>query len=286
MLCTLCPHRCGVNRAEREGRCHSGPRPVVAKAMAHMWEEPPISGARGSGTVFFCGCNMSCAFCQNHRISRDGRGEGLSCEALCDVFLRLAQSGVHNINLVSAGHFLPEVAKAVAKAKAAGIGIPFVYNTNAYELPEALAQLQGLIDVYLPDLKYVSEEAARLYSGAPNYFDVAGRAILEMRRQAPRNEEQDGVLKRGVLIRHLVLPGLRRDSMAALDWIARECPDTPVSLMAQYTPADRASEHPSINRRVTTFEYESVLAHFHSLGLRQGYMQNRRAAVSDYTPEF
>jgi len=287
MTCNLCPRQCGVVRDTLLGFCHTGPNPVVAKTFVHMWEEPPISGTRGSGTVFFSGCNMRCVYCQNHAISRGGTGEEVSPSRLADIFFELAGQGVHNINLVTPAHVLPAIADAIETAKKRGFPLPFVYNTNAYETVEALRRLDGLIDVYLPDLKYIDDEAARRWSNAPGYFDVAARAILEMARQVgPAAFDEDGLLCRGLMIRHLILPGRRKDAMQILDWIAAHVPDAYVSLMSQYFPADRAREYPELNRRVTTFEYQSVADYFVKLGLKNGYMQDARSATADYVPDF
>lgn len=253
----------------------------------HQWEEPPISGSRGSGVVFFGGCNLRCVYCQNHKISRKPSGRAVAPPQLAALFLELAAAGAHNINLVSAMHFVPQVAEAIALARTQGLKLPVVYNTNAYEKPETLRLLEGLVDIYLPDLKYFDDTYAVAYSGAPDYFEKAAAAILEMWRQvggALFNSE--GLLRRGLMIRHLVLPGLRQDSMRILDWIADRLPDAHVSLMAQYFPAAKAAQVPALNRRVTTFEYHSVVDHFWEIGLKNGFSQRRDAAVEDFVPNF
>jgi len=287
MTCDLCPRNCGVDRDIQQGFCQTGLNPVVAKACVHNWEEPPISGTRGSGTVFFAGCNLRCVFCQNHAISRGKVGRIVTPALLADVFFELADKGVHNINLVTPSHILPAVADAVGQAKKRGLTLPFVYNTNAYETVGALRRMDGLIDIYLPDLKYCDDEAARRYSDAPGYFDIATKAILEMVRQNSQAVfDDDGVMRRGLIIRHLVLPGRRKDAMRILDWIADHVPDAYVSLMAQYFPAYRAYEFQEINRRVTTFEYQSVVQYFTGLGLKNGFMQDAKSAVPDYVPDW
>lgn len=238
--------------------------------------------------MFFSHCNLRCVFCQNHDISRGGFGKDLAVPGLAQVFLRLAQKGPHNINLVTPAHFLPQVAWAIHLARAQGLAIPIVYNTNAYELPESLVRLEGLVDVYLPDLKYRSERAAGRYSSAPDYFARATRAILEMYRQVgPARFSPDGLMTRGVLIRHLVLPGHTDDSKQVLDWIRESLPgDIYVSVMSQYVPVHLAEHFPEINRRLTDGEYEEVLDHFDEIGLENGFMQHLSSQDSSFTPEF
>jgi len=287
--CRLCPRGCGRNRLAGEvGFCGAGALPRVALASLHYWEEPCVSGTRGSGTVFFSHCNLRCVFCQNHVISHGGFGKDITVPELAQVFLRLARKGAHNINLVSPAHFLPQVAWAVHLARDQGLTIPVVYNTNAYELPESLMLLEGLVDVYLPDIKYCSSEAASRYSSARDYFTRATRAILEMHRQVgPARFSADGIMTRGVLIRHLVLPGLVPDSKRVLDWIRANLPsDTYVSVMSQYVPMHLAAKHPEINRRLTSREYEEVLDYFDDIGLQNGFMQDPSSQDSSFTPRF
>lgn len=252
-----------------------------------MWEEPPISGTNGSGIVFFTGCNLRCVFCQNYKISQEHIGKEISVPQLAELFFQLAEQGVHNINLVTPTHIIPQIATAIKIAKNSGLKLPFVYNTNGYENVQSLQLLDGLIDIYLPDIKYYDDEVALLYSNAKNYFDIAAKAVLEMNRQVGASRiAEDGMMYRGLIIRHLVLPGLRKDSMRILDWVAEHLPDAYVSLMAQYMPAHRAQEFQELNRRVTTFEYRSVVEYFFKIGLTNGFMQNRSAAVAEYIPDF
>ncbi len=287
MDCKLCPHACGADRITTRGLCHELLDPRVSKSMAHMWEEPPISGNNGSGAVFFTGCNLRCAFCQNHKISQENMGEVVSIEQLAEIFLELQSSGVHNINLVTPTHFVPQIAKSLELSKKNGLTSPIVYNSNGYELVETLKILDGLVDIYLPDLKYFDNEAAMRYSNAENYFNYASKAILEMQRQQPQAEfDNDGIMRRGLIIRHLVLPKLRHDSMRILDWIAENAPTAYVSLMAQYVPLHKSADFPEINRRITTFEYNSVVDYFFSIGLTNGFVQERKAATTDYIPDF
>lgn len=285
MICSLCPRRCGAARTETAGSgvCGEGTLPRIARAALHRWEEPCISGTRGSGAVFFSGCALRCAFCQNEAISRGGCGEAVSIRRLADIFRELEDQGAHNINLVTAAHFVPAVLDALELYRP---GIPLVYNSSGYESMETLRLLDGVIDVYLPDYKYIDPAMARLLSGAADYPDVAWAAITEMRRQTGKAVYDDqGMMTRGTLIRHLLLPGLTGDAMRILTRIRDELPDTPVSLMGQYMPCGRAREIPGMNRRVTKREYDRVKAHMQMIGL-DGYRQELEAASGDYVPAF
>ncbi|NPV53010.1 MAG: radical SAM protein [Firmicutes bacterium] len=287
--CRLCPRRCRADRASGEmGFCGAGILPRVARAALHHWEEPCVSGTRGSGTVFFSRCNMRCVFCQNHRISHGGFGKEIAAGELAGIFLRLQARGAHNINLVSPTPFIPQITEALLAARAGGLTIPVVYNTNAYELPDALRLLDGLVDIYLPDLKYASDELAVRYSAAPRYFEFATQAILEMLRQVgPPQFDEHGLVTRGLIVRHLVLPGQVGDSRRVLDWIRANLPlEVYVSVMSQYTPMFRAKSHPELNRRLTREEYDDVLDHFVSIGLENGYMQEESSAREDFVPDF
>ncbi|MDY5349309.1 MAG: radical SAM protein [Candidatus Ventricola sp.] len=285
MICSLCPRRCGAARTETAGSgvCGEGTLPRIARAALHRWEEPCISGTRGSGAVFFSGCALRCAFCQNEAISRGGCGEAVSIRRLADIFRELEDQGAHNINLVTAAHFIPAVLDALELYRP---GIPLVYNSSGYESMETLRLLDGVIDVYLPDYKYIDPAMARLLSGAADYPDVAWAAITEMRRQTGKAVYDDqGMMTRGTLIRHLLLPGLTGDAMRILTRIRDELPDTPVSLMGQYVPCGRAREIPGMNRRVTKREYDRVKAHMQMIGL-DGYRQELEAASGEYVPDF
>lgn len=285
MICSLCPRRCGAARTETAGSgvCGEGTLPRIARAALHRWEEPCISGTRGSGAVFFSGCALRCAFCQNEAISRGGCGEAVSIRRLADIFRELEEQGAHNINLVTAAHFIPAVLDALELYRP---GIPLVYNSSGYESMEALRLLDGVIDVYLPDYKYIDPAMARLLSGAADYPDVAWAAITEMRRQTGKAVYDDqGMMTRGTLIRHLLLPGLTGDAMRILTRIRDDLPDTPVSLMGQYVPCGRARDIPGMNRRVTKREYDRVKAHMQMIGL-DGYRQELEAASGDYVPAF
>lgn len=284
--CEVCPRRCGVTREAETGSgfCGMGADPVVARAALHFWEEPCLSGTRGSGAVFFTGCSLGCAFCQNYEISAERKaGRRLTPEELSGVFRRLAGQGAHNINLVTATHFAPAVAEALRLWKPP---VPVVYNCGGYETVETLRMLGGLVDIYLPDLKYADPALAGRLSGAEDYVEASRAAVLEMARQTgPAEYDSDGIMLRGTLIRHLMLPGHTRDSMAVLDWVAANLPGVPVSLMAQYVPCGKAARFPEINRRVTAREYEKVQEHLFSLNL-DGYVQERKSARKNFIPPF
>lgn len=285
--CTMCPRRCGVRREASSGSgfCRMGADPVVARAALHFWEEPCISGTRGSGTVFFTGCSLQCVFCQNYAISTQRQvGKSVTVRQLADIFDRLAEKGAHNINLVNPTHFALPVAQALRLRKSR---IPVVYNSGGYERVETLKTLEGLIDIYLPDDKYADNALAEKYSGVPDYVETAEAAIAEMVRQTgPAQYDAEGLMTCGTLVRHLILPGNTRNSIAVLDRLCQILPEgVPVSLMAQYFPCGRASEFPEINRKITAREYEKVQDYLFSLNL-DGYVQERKSASKNYVPPF
>ena len=287
--CRVCPRQCGIDRtAGKTGFCRAPYLPKVALVSRHDWEEPPISGTKGSGTIFFSHCNLNCVFCQNHDISQDGFGQEISVERLAEIFLEQQERGFHNINLVSAVQFIPQVAKALAMAKTKGLSIPVVYNSNGYESLEGLKLLEGLVDVYLPDFKYWDDALGLEYSRCPHYRETAAAAILEMRRQVGKDIlDENGIMRKGIIIRHLVLPNHYKDSFQVLDWIRNHLgEETFVSLMSQYTPMHKAKEIKALSRKLTTFEYDKVVDHFFEIGLKNGFMQKRTSATSDYTPIF
>jgi putative pyruvate formate lyase activating enzyme len=257
--------------------------------MLHMWEEPPISGTNGSGAVFFAGCNLRCVFCQNHEISRTSAGEAVTAAGLVDIFNRLSAQGAHNINLITASHFTPIAADAIRQAKENGFALPFVWNSSGYETVDSLKMLDGLVDVYLPDFKYFDDDYAVRYSGAPGYHGIAVAAIKEMFRQTGTCvTDAEGLIKKGTIVRCLLLPGLRKDCMNLLSWLAENTPGVKVSLLRQYIPclsAQGKRDFPEINRRVTTFEYDSVVRRCGELGL-EGYVQGKDAASEGYIPGF
>ncbi len=284
MKCNLCPRACGVDRSVSVGYCGATQNAVVAKTTLHFFEEPPISGARGSGAVFFSGCNLRCRFCQNGEISKQHKGESLSSDQLLARFLDLQEQGAHNINLVTATPHLETVIPALQAFRKQS-SLPVVYNCGGYESVDALKRLEGLVDVYLPDFKYVSPILSSQFSDAPDYFEVACAAIEEMTRQSSVWVEEDGLVKRGVLIRHLVLPSHADDSIAVLREIAARFPKARVSVMSQYTPCFNDGKYKELNRRLTTYEYGKVLTVVEELGL-DGFCQDRSSSTAKYTPDF
>ena len=283
--CNLCPRECGADRTKKAGACGAGEKMRVAKIMKHYFEEPPISGTKGSGAIFFAGCNLGCVYCQNAEISHGAKsGEEYSPERLAAAALNLQESGVHNINLVTAAHFLPQVAEFLRIAKPK-LKIPVVYNSSGYEKAEALRALDSLVDVYLPDFKYISADAARRYSAAPDYPEIAEKAIAEMVRQTGEYSERDGLAVRGTVIRHLVLPSLSQDGVKIMQRIAELYKGVRVSVMSQYTPEFCDGKYKEICRKITTMEYNRVLAAARECGL-DGFMQSRESATSEYTPEW
>lgn len=286
--CLLCPRACGADRAHgKTGVCGMPDTLYVSRIAPHLWEEPPISGSRGSGTIFFTGCNLRCVFCQNRTISREGVGHPMTEEALAERMLALQEQGVHNINLVTPTHYTARLARLLEKVKPL-LRIPVVWNSSGYESVETLRMVEGLVDLYLPDFKYISPELSSAYSAAPDYADRATEAVLEMYRQVGKYREVNGLAQKGVILRHLVLPGCRADSMAVLRHIASILPpdEIRVSVMRQYTP-DFAHDcpHKNLHRRVTEFEYTSVLDEAARLGL-EGFSQGKDAADKAFTPAF
>jgi putative pyruvate formate lyase activating enzyme len=287
--CHLCPRQCGADRTKgATGFCRAPAVPKVARTMLHHWEEPCISGSRGSGAVFFSHCNLKCVYCQNYPISQQGRGRELAVAALAAIFLDLQKQGAHNLNLVSPTPYLPSIAAALTLAKKDGLSLPVIYNTNGYELPASLKYLEGLVDIYLPDFKYYSNAVSAELSGINDYFEKATTAILTMFHQVGVPQfNPDELITRGLLIRHLVLPNHLEESKRILDWISRNLPPAIyLSLMAQYYPAYQASRHPKINRLLTQAEYDTVVDYSWDLGLKNGFTQEISAADSRYTPEF
>lgn len=285
--CFLCPRKCGTDRSIQRGLCGAEALPRVAKIMLHQWEEPFISGTRGSGTVFFSGCNLGCVYCQNHTIRDGGIGDVYDADALATAYLALQQQGAHNINLVTAAPYVPDVVQSLRLAKAQGLTIPVVYNSSGYECVEAIRSLEGLVDIYLPDWKYVSPLLSKKFSNAADYTEVASAAIVEMHRQVGDLVlDEDGLATRGLVIRHLILPGCADDSRKVLDEIVSRLPAaTHVSLMSQYTPQVYTTEFP-LNRRITQREYDRVISYALSVGLHNILIQERDSAQSLYTPQF
>ena len=289
--CALCPRRCGADRAAGQaGCCGAAGTLKVARAALHFWEEPCISGTRGSGTVFFSGCALKCCYCQNYPISAESFGREITVERLAEIFLELQGQGAHNINLVTPGQWQPWIIAALDKARADGLRLPIVCNTGGYETAESVARWQGYIDIWLADLKYVSPALSAQLSAAPDYFAVAKTAVEAMMAQAGRPVcDAEGMMRRGVILRHLALPGHIDDSFAVLDQMAAWNDADPgcfiPSLMSQYTPFYRAAEQ-GIGRRITTYEYRRVVNYAVDKGLAAGYMQQRSSAKEEYTPAF
>lgn len=284
--CRLCPRKCGVNRYINKGFCGTDAEILSAMASLHQWEEPCISYRNGAGTVFFSGCNLHCCYCQNNRISNELFGKKLSIAGLSDIFLSLQDKGADNIELVTPTHFVPSIIKALDRVRHK-LEIPVIYNTGGYELTETVESLNGYIDIYMPDIKYFSSEVSARYSNAPDYFEYASSAVLSMIKQVgkPVYNEQGGLIK-GVIIRHMVLPSHRHDSMKIMDWIAENIPDALVSIMNQYTPFDFTDEKFSeIKRRVTRMEYNSVVKHAVNLGIK-GFTQQASSSSEKYVPDF
>lgn len=284
--CALCPRECGANRFVAAGACGGGAQARVNLHRLHFWEEPVLSGTRGSGTIFFSNCTMRCAYCQNFRISQEGSGTGRTLEEIASMMLDLQNAGAHNVNLVTASHFTPQAASALRLARERGLRIPVVWNSNGYEKPETLRLLDGLVDIYLPDFRYFNPEVALRYSAAPDYPVWAQKAIAEMYRQAGHMEIDDGIATKGLMIRLLVLPGHAGEVRKILSWIRDAIgAGTWVSLMGQYYPVYRAQEFPEINRHVTEEEYGRCLGYLDELGFENGFAQEV-GSCADYTPEF
>jgi len=288
--CECCPRRCGVNRLEGEtGFCRIGGEAQISYAGLHFGEEPPISGTRGSGTIFFAGCNLRCVFCQNHQISQEflpSRMQTLTADDLAAEMLHLERAGAHNINLVSPSHVVFQAADAIVAARSRGLAIPIVYNSNGYDSVDSLRQVRGLIDIYMPDIKYLSNDLARRYSGAADYADIIPGVLREMLQQVGHLEtDNDGVARRGLLVRHLVLPGCVDDSRKCLALLAELSPATHVSIMSQYSPQFRASKYPEINRPLTAREYDEVTDYALELGLDNALTQELDSRHR-YLPDF
>lgn len=284
MICNLCPRKCNVNRDLKSGFCGVSNTLKVARAQLHFWEEPIISGTNGSGTIFFSGCNLKCVYCQNYNISKENFGKDITTQRLAEIFKELENAGAHNINLVTPSHYVKQIVEALNIYKPK---IPVVYNTSGYDSVEELKMLEGYVDVYLTDLKYYSSELSQKYSSAKNYFEVCSLAIKEMIRQQPKNVMENGLIKKGVIIRHMVLPNCIDDSFKVLEWIKNNLgEDVIVSVMGQYTPYFNASKFPEINRKLKPVEYKLVINYFNKLGLKNGFMQSLDSADENYIPPF
>ena len=287
MICALCPRGCGAERTETAGKgyCRMPERPVLARAALHHWEEPPISGARGSGAIFFSGCSLGCVFCQNEKISHQDFGRATTLDRLREICRSLIAQGAHNLNFVNPTHYAHVLSTLLEDWRPP---VPVVFNTGGYDKVDTLRTLEGKIDIYLPDLKYLDGDTAGRYSAAPNYPEAAQEAIREMVRQTgPCRFDDDGLLSRGTIIRHLILPGQLNQAKAVMDWVAREFPAGTVlfSLMSQYTPWGDLSAIPELNRRLRPGEMRAAQEYMENLGL-SGFTQERTSAREEYTPPF
>ena len=288
MKCSLCPRMCNVDREITTGYCGVKKTLRVARAALHFWEEPCISGEEGSGAVFFTGCNLRCVFCQNFQIARAEQGKEITVERLSEIFLELQEQKANNINLVTATHYVPQVVEALKIAKEKGLHIPVVYNCGGYETVETLKLLEGLVDIYLPDFKYVDHDRAKRYSRAEDYPEAAKKALAEMVRQQPEAEfDERGIMKKGVIVRHLMLPGGIKDSKAVVKYLYETYGNHIfISLMNQYTPLPHVAEYPEINRKVKKFEYDRLVDYAISLGVENGFIQEGETAEESFIPAF
>lgn len=286
--CSLCPRMCNIDREVTTGYCGVKQTLRVARAALHFWEEPCISGEEGSGAVFFTGCNLRCVFCQNYQIARAEQGKEITVERLSAIFLELQEKKANNINLVTATHYVPQVVEALKLAKSQGLHIPVVYNCGGYETVETLKLLEGLVDIYLPDFKYVDSERAKRYSHAENYPEAAKTALAEMVRQQPRAEfDERGMMKKGVIVRHLMLPGGIKDSKAVVKYLYETYGNQIfVSLMNQYTPLPHVADYPEINRKLKKFEYDRLVDYAIALGVENGFIQEGETAEESFIPAF
>ncbi len=286
-ICSVCPRQCHALRTEASGHglCSMGSLPIVAKAMLHMWEEPCISGERGSGTVFFSGCVLNCAYCQNQDISLRRHGKMISVQRLREIYEELMTQGAHNINLVNPTHF----SEAILESLEGNLPVPVVYNTGGYDSIDTLRRFEGKIQIYLPDMKYALSESAARYSAAADYPETAKKAIMEMFRQTgPYVLDPDGLLKRGVVIRHLILPENLENTFRVIDWVADTFSrgDILFSLMSQFTPCGDLSKHPELSRRLTQEEYDTAVGYLEDSGIEDGFFQELSSAKEEYIPDF
>lgn len=283
MICNMCPRRCGVNRQDKQGFCSSPEEFRVARAALHFWEEPCISGKRGSGTVFFSGCNLKCVYCQNSEISIQNKGTAVSSDKLIEIFEKLIAEGAENINLVNPTHYAVQLKELFEKWHCP---VPIVYNSSGYESVETLKMLSRIVDIYLPDFKYIRGDKAKRYSRAQDYPDVAKAAIAEMLRQQPQCVFENGIMKKGVIIRHLILPANTNSSIEIIDYFKTNFQGAYLSLMAQYTPCTALSEYPEISRKITEREYKKVLDYAFLSGLENVFVQELSSADEVYIPPF
>ena len=287
-VCNICPRNCNVDRSEKTGFCSMTDTVKISRAALHMWEEPCISGEKGSGTVFFSGCNMKCVFCQNKDISTGGFGKEITVERLSDIFLELQGKGALNINLVTPTHYTLQIIDAVKMARVKGLKLPIVYNTSSYEKVETIKMLEGIVDVWLPDFKYMDNAVAQKYSKAADYVNCATAAIDEMVRQQPECVfDDDGIIRKGVIVRHLVLPGQVQGAKDAVEYLYNRYGDNIfISIMSQYTPCTDLSAYPEINRKLTQQEYDDVVDYAVKIGVENGFLQEGESASESFIPPF
>ena len=286
-MCELCPRRCRVDRAKTLGFCGAGEKLRVALVSLHKWEEPCLVGKNGAGTIFFSHCNLKCVYCQNFSISHEGFGKEISIERLAEIFIEQQSRGAANIELVTPTHYIDKICAAIDLAKARGLTLPIVWNSNAYENLETLELLRGRVDIFLPDLKYFDDEPAKTFSNAPNYFAIASAAIKKMFELVGSPKFDGDKMIRGVIVRHLVLPNFRRDSIKIVEWLYKTFGDEIfISLMNQYTPVFRAGEFKKISRALTTFEYQSVVERATELGIKNCFIQIGKTADKNFIPNF
>ncbi len=285
MKCTICPRECGADRKKEKGYCGVGQDFTLARAAKHMWEEPPISGTMGSGTVFFSGCNLGCVFCQNYEISHGCKGKTVSEERLREICLSLIGEGVHNINFVNPTHYALALSDFLEKNS---FSVPVVWNSGGYEKAETLKIFEGKIQVYLPDLKYISDDRSDKYSSAHDYFSYASKALTEMKRQCPENiYDEKGIMQRGMIVRHLILPKNTNQSLKILDWIKENLgTDTVISLMSQYTPYGKIEDFPELQRKITEREYFKIIDYAENLGFENIFTQSSLSADEEFIPDF
>ena len=286
--CELCPRRCKVDRTKKLGFCGASNKIKIALVSLHKWEEPCLVGENGAGTIFFSNCNLRCIFCQNHQISQEGVGIEVGIERLAEIFLEQQDRGAANIDLVTPTHYIPQIIKALDIAKSNGLNIPIVYNSNGYENVEVIELLRNYVNIFLPDFKYFDDEAAIKYSSAPNYFEAAAKAITKMFDLVGKLKfDNNGQLQCGMIVRHLILPNYRRDSMKIVEWLYKTFgDDIYISLMNQYTPMFKSDKYKKLNRRLTTFEYDSVINYALELGVKNCYIQTGKTASENFVPKF
>lgn len=283
-LCNICPRMCNVDRSESTGFCKAKNKPIISKVMLHHFEEPPISGSKGSGAIFFASCTLKCVYCQNFEISTDCQGKEVSIETLASLFKQLEDAGAHNINLVSPTHFTNQIIEAL---KIYRPKIPIIWNTSGFERAETIQKLKGFVDIFLTDIKYFSADLSKKFSLAPNYFEECSKATLEMRKNLPVDIFENGLITKGIIIRHLCLPHQTKDSEQIINWIFENLGNkTYISLMSQYTPMGHANQYPELSRKIKPIEYKILVNKLESLGFSNVFLQDYSSASDEFTPDF